>query len=184
MKWKTYLFKSIRRAETKTARGTKTPEVGAERQTNSLQPLFPWKHLLALGLSWQEAAVRDKKPAELWATFQGWSKRPRKPKGPETHALLLLSCEVGPDSLQPHGQQHARLPCSSLSAGACSDLCPLSWWCYPTISFSVAPFSSCPQSFPASGTFLISLLFALGGQSIGVLCLVSPSKYLVNSGLS
>ena len=83
-----------------------------------------------------------------------------------------------PDSLQPHGQQHARLPCPSLSAGVCSNSCSLSWWCHPTISFSVAPFSSCPQSFPASGSFLISLLFASGGQSIGALCLVSPSKYV------
>ena len=64
------------------------------------------------------------------------------------------------DSLWPHGQQHARLPCPSLSPRACSDSCPLSRWCPPTIS------SSCPQSFPASGSFLISQLFASGGHSI------------------
>jgi len=69
----------------------KTPKARAERQANGLQLLFPWKHLLALGLSWQKAAVRDKKPAELWETSQGWSESPRKPKGPETHALLF-SC--------------------------------------------------------------------------------------------
>ena len=57
------------------------------------------------------------------------------------------------DSLQPHGLQHARLPCSSLFPRVCSDSCPLSWWCHPTISSSVAPFSSYPQSFPASGSF-------------------------------
>ena len=59
-------------------------------------------------------------------------------------------------SLWPHELQHARLPCSSLSPGVCSDSCPLCQWCHPTISFSVAPFPSCPQSFPASGSFLMS----------------------------
>ena len=61
---------------------------------------------------------------------------------------------------------YARLPCPSLSSGACSNLCPLSWWCHPTISSSVIPFS-CLQSFLASGSFLKSWLFALDGQSIG-----------------
>ena len=65
------------------------------------------------------------------------------------------------------GPQHARLPCPSLSAGVCSKSCPLSQWCHPTISSSVSSFSSCPQSFPASGSFPISQLFASGGQSIG-----------------
>ena len=67
-------------------------------------------------------------------------------------SLLLFSCSVVSDSLGPHGLQHGRLPCPSLSPGVCSDSCPLSWWCHPTISSSVAPFSSCPQSFPASGS--------------------------------
>ena len=70
------------------------------------------------------------------------------------------------NSLQPHELQHARLPCPSLSPVACSNSCPLSWWCHLTISSSVAPFSSCPQSFPASGSFPISQLFTSGGQSI------------------
>ena len=70
------------------------------------------------------------------------------------------------DSLWPHGLQHARLPCPSLSPGACSNLCPLSQWCHPTISSSVAPFSSCSQSFPASGFFPMSWLFTSGGQSM------------------
>ena len=69
-------------------------------------------------------------------------------------------------SLQPCGLQHARLPCSLPTRGACSNSCPLSRWCYPTISSSINPFS-CLQSFPASGCFL-SQFFALGGQSIGV----------------
>ena len=63
--------------------------------------------------------------------------------------------------------QQARLPCSSLSPRACSDSCPLSWWCHPTISSSVIAFFSCFQSFPASGSFSISRLFASGGQSTG-----------------
>ena len=67
--------------------------------------------------------------------------------------LLLFSCKVVSDSLQPHELQHARLPCPSLSPGICSNSCPLSQWCHPTILSSVVPFSSCPQSFPASGFF-------------------------------
>ena len=72
------------------------------------------------------------------------------------------------DSLQPHGLQHARLPCPSPTPGAYSHSCALRWWCHLTISSSVVPFSSCLQSFPASGSFQVSQLFASGGQSIGV----------------
>ena len=72
-----------------------------------------------------------------------------------------------PNSLQPHGLQHAMVPCPSPSPRVYSNSCPLSRWCYPTISSSVAPFSSCPQSFPASGSFPLSPLFASGGQCIG-----------------
>ena len=71
------------------------------------------------------------------------------------------------NSLRPHGLQHARLPCPSLSPRVCSNSCPLSRRCYPAMSFSIAPFSSCPQSFPASGAFLMSQLSASGSQSIG-----------------
>ena len=66
-----------------------------------------------------------------------------------------------------HGVQHARLPFSSPFPEACSNSCPLSWWCHPSISSSVIPFSSCLQSFPASVSFSVSQLFASGGQSIG-----------------
>ena len=71
------------------------------------------------------------------------------------------------DSLWPQGLQHARLPCPSLSPGVCSNSCPLSWWCHPEISSSVTHFSSCPQSFPASGSFPVSRLFTSGAQSVG-----------------
>ena len=70
-------------------------------------------------------------------------------------------------SLQMHGLQHARLPCPSLYPGVCSNFCLLSQWCHPTISSSVAPFSSCPQSFPASGSFPMIQPFTSGGQSFG-----------------
>jgi len=69
--------------------------------------------------------------------------------------------------LRPHGLQHTRLPCPSLFPRVCSNSGPLSRWCHPTVSSSVAPFSSCPQSFPASGSFPRSRLFSSGGQSIG-----------------
>ena len=68
----------------------------------------------------------------------------------------------------PHGLQHARLPCPSPTPEASSNSCPLSQWCHPTISSSVVPFSSCFQSFPASGSFQMSHFFTSGGQSIGV----------------
>ena len=71
-------------------------------------------------------------------------------------------------SLRPHGLQHTRLPCPSPTPGACSNSYPLSLWCRPTISFSVIPFFSGLQSFPASGSFLVSQFFTSGGQSIGV----------------
>ena len=80
--------------------------------------------------------------------------------------LLLFSCSVVSDSLWPHGLQHARLPCSSPSPRACSNSRPLSLLYHPNILSSVIPFS-CLQSFPASGSFLMSQLFASGGQSIG-----------------
>ena len=78
-----------------------------------------------------------------------------------SHSVVL-------DSLRPHEPQHTRPPCPSPTPGAYPNSCPLSRWCHPTISSSVVPFSSCPQSFPASGSFQISQLFASGGQRIGV----------------
>ena len=82
--------------------------------------------------------------------------------------MLLFSYSEVSDSLQPHGMQHTRLPCPSASPGACSNSCQLSWWCHPTISSSVVSFSSCLQSFPASGSFPMSRFFTSDGQSIGV----------------
>ena len=81
---------------------------------------------------------------------------------------VQFSCSVVSDSLWPHGLQHSRPPCPSPAPGVCSNSCPLSWWYCPTISSSVIPFSSCPQSFPASGSSPMSQFFASGGQSIGI----------------
>ena len=80
------------------------------------------------------------------------------------------------NSLQPHGLQHARIPCPSLSPRVFSNSCPLSRWCHPTISSSVIPFFSHLQSFPASGSFPMSQLFTSGGQSIGASFSISPSN--------
>ena len=86
----------------------------------------------------------------------------------EPESVQFSSVAQSCPTLQPHGLQHARPPCSSPTPGAYSNSCPLSWWCHPTISSSVIPFSSHPQSFPASGSFQMSQLFASGGQSIEV----------------
>ena len=79
-----------------------------------------------------------------------------------------FSHSVVSDSLRPHELQHARPPCPSPTPGVHSNPCPLIRWCHPAISSSVVPFSSCLQSFPASGSFQMSLFFAWGGQSIAV----------------
>ena len=89
----------------------------------------------------------------FWVTFCAWCK--------------ICCCSVVSNSLWSHELQHATVSCPSLSPGVCSDSRPLSQWCYPTISSSAAFFSFCPQSFPASGSFPMSWLFASGGQKIG-----------------
>ena len=80
---------------------------------------------------------------------------------------VQFSCSVFPNTLWPHGLQHARFPCPLPTPRACWNSCPWSWWCHPTILSSVVPFSSCLQSFLASGLFKCQF-FASGGQSTGV----------------
>ena len=87
---------------------------------------------------------------------------------------LLLGHQITSDSLQPHGLQRTSLLCPPPSPRVCSNSCPLSRWCHPTISSSVAPFSSCTQSFPASGSPSLSQHFTLGGQGIGASASVLP----------
>ena len=85
------------------------------------------------------------------------------------------SCHI--NSLWPQGLKHVGLPCLSPTPGACSNSCPSSWWCLPTISSSVVPFSSCLQSFPASGSFPMSQFFASGGQNTGASASASVLYY-------
>ena len=85
---------------------------------------------------------------------------------PPKHQFSSVS--IMSDSLRPRGLQHARPPCPSPTPGVYSNSCPLSWWCHPTISSSVVPFSSCLQSFPASGSFQMSQFFASDGQNIRI----------------
>ena len=95
---------------------------------------------------------------------------------------VQFSRSVVSNSLRPHGQQHTRPSCPLPTLEAYSDSCPLSWWCHPTISSSVVPFSSCPQSFPASGSFQMSQFFASGGQSIGISALASVLPMNIQDG--
>ena len=113
------------------------------------------------------------------------------PKANEYYGILILSSlenqdccvsvqfshSVLSDSLRPHGLQHARPPCPSPMPRVYSNSCPLSWWCHSTVSSSVVPFSSCPQSLPVSGSFPMSQLLASCGQSIGSFSFsISPSN--------
>ena len=86
---------------------------------------------------------------------------------------VQFSRSVMSDSLRPHRLQLTRPPCPSPTPRVYSNSCPLSWWCHPTTSFSVIPFSSCPQSFPASRCFPVSQFFASSGQSTGASALTS-----------
>ena len=92
---------------------------------------------------------------------------------------VVVICSVMSDLLRPHGLQDARLPCPSPSPRACPVSCPSNQWRHPTISSSVALFSSCPQSSPASGSFLMGQFFASGSQRIGVSA--STSVLLMNT---
>ena len=99
---------------------------------------------------------------------QNWNSENFRNLSVNDHTVVQFSHSVVSDSLRPHGLQHTRLPCPSPTPRPCTNSCPLSWWCHPTISSSVIPFSSYLQSFPASGSFPVSQLFASGGQTIGV----------------
>ena len=109
------------------------------------------------------------------STLYFWNdNRIKKSKEKTGYSLFSqFSRSVVSDSLRPHESQHARPPCPPPSPGVHPDSCPLSQWCHPAISSSVVPFSSCPQSLPASESFPMSQLFASGGQSTGVSALAS-----------
>ena len=124
--------------------------------------------LLVLSICW---AHHEK----CWAgCVTSWNQdRWEKLQQPQIYGSVQFSCSVVSDSLRPHESQHSRPPCPSPTPGVHSDSCPSSLWCYPAISSSVVPLSSCPQSLPASGSFPMSQLFVWGGQSTGVSALAS-----------
>ena len=93
---------------------------------------------------------------------------PGRREGDCLSSSVQFSCLVLTNFLWPHGLKHTRLPCPSSTPRAYSNSCPSSWWCHPTTSSSVVPFSSCLQSFPASKSYPMSQFLASGGQSIGV----------------
>ena len=96
-----------------------------------------------------------------------WRQKSETYSSQRSHSLSSVQFTQS-DSLLPHGLQHARPPCPSPTPRDHSNSCPSSWWCHPTVSSSVVPFSSCLQSLPASGSFPVSQFFTSGGQSIGV----------------
>ena len=104
---------------------------------------------------------------KLWVNCSLQKHAHRSVDSSHSGALVQFCCSVVYDSLRPHGLWHTRLPCPSPTPGVYSNSCTSSWWCHPTISPSVFPFSSCLQSFPASWSFLMSQFFLSGGQSIG-----------------
>ena len=109
---------------------------------------------------WKQSKCPSKdKWIKMWYTHTQWN--------------IQFSHSVVPNSLRPHESQHARPPCPSPTSRAHSNSCPSSQWCHPAISFYVVPFSSCPQSLPASESFPMSQLFTWGGQSTGVSALAS-----------
>ena len=114
--------------------------------------------------------------AEAWVSFlmggTEWEKLTCS-GGQGCAQFSQFSCSVVSDSLRHHRLQHARLPCPSPTPKGFSNSCPSSQWCHPAISSSVVPFSSCPQSLPASDSFPMSQLFASSGQSTGVSALAS-----------
>ena len=120
--------------------------------------------------------MANKRPIDIW-----WN-QPCEREGPQwrnrTRSISVqFSCSVVSDSLWPHELQHTRPPCPSQTPRVHPNPCPLSRRCHPTISSSVIPFSSCPQSFSASGSFQMSQLSASGGQNIGIFSFnISPFK--------
>ena len=112
-----------------------------------------------------------------WTAIIGWCRQVSKSLtllvDDIAHISVQFSHSFMSGSLPPHGLQNARLSYPSLTPGGCSDSCPSSQWCHPTISSSVIPFSSCLQSFPTSGSFPMGQLFASGGQSIGISALAT-----------
>ena len=135
--------------------------------TNYGKFLKRWENQATLPISWETCMWVKRQQTEP-DREQRTSSNLRKEYLLEGYISSVQSLKVVSNSLWHHGLQHARLPCPSTTPRACSNACPSSQWCHPTISSSVVPFSSCLQSFPASGSFPVSWFFVSGGQSIGV----------------
>ena len=136
---------------------------------------FVWNRLVNFGLWWWWVAYGTSRSLlhRFWWAVLLWPGISQF-----CWVTIQFSHSVMSNSLQPHESQHTSPPCPSTTPGVHSDSRPLSQWCHPTISFSVVPFSSCPQSLPASESFPMSQLFASGGQSTGISALASflPKK--------
>ena len=145
------------------------PEIGLLLQIDIFPFLCLWNYYVSRV---SRKASKMGQGADTWQKLSQW-----KWKNFEGTYLavfcLFFSHSVMSDSLRPHESQHARHSCPSPTPGVHSDSCPLSQWCHRAMSCSVVPFSSCPQSLPASESFPMSQLFAWGGQSIGVSALAS-----------
>ena len=137
---------------------------------SSNKHLLNAKHRLGLGCSWHIQGDQD---SQIWGATPGKSYQIFVGKRKTQINSVPFSRSVTSDSLLPHELQHVRPPCPSPTPGVHSNSCASSQWCHPAISSSVVPFSSCPQSLPASESFPMSQLFARGGQSIGVSALAS-----------
>ena len=125
------------------------------------------KHELSLFFSFVQSKVSEHQLCvPNWECSSEHDGAYQQPAG--QFSSVQFSRSVVSDSLRPHESQHTRPPCPSPTPGIHSDSCPSSRWCHPAISSSVFPFSSCPQSLPASESFPMSQLFTWGGQSIGV----------------
>ena len=131
----------------------------SEEELKSLMEVKEEREKVGLKLSIQKTRIMAFSPITSWQV-DGETVR--------DYFSVQFSRSVVSDSLQPHELQHTRPPCPSPTPRVHPDPCPSSRWCHPTISSSVIPFSSCPQSFPASGSLKMSQLFASGGQSIEV----------------
>ena len=116
------------------------------------------KTIKALGCDSERTYTWAPRSPHLVSSLKGWA---------SSGISIQFSRSVVFDSLRPHGLQNARPPCPSPTPGADSNSCPSGWWCHPTISSSLIPFSSCLQSFPASGSFPMSPFFTSDSQSIG-----------------
>ena len=114
------------------------------------------------------APTQSSLPKGNSCTMKGYQKTASLLKAENSRASSKFSSVAQSDSLWPHGLKHARPPCPWPTPGVYPNPCPLNRWCHPSISSSGVPFSSCPQSFSASGSLQLSHLFTSGGQSIGV----------------